>query len=502
MLQAFGLSYCPDPRAGFLFESIDLSVTQGEKVAIVGRNGVGKSLLLRILARRIRPSGGRVVYSSSAHPAYFDQDFDFEFAGTLEELLEREAQDVPSYAIARSLRRLGLEQTQLHQSFQTLSLGERMRGTLAALLASEPDILLLDEPTNHLDIETKEWLEHFLRDCPETVLFVCHDRAVINTVAQRVLELERGILNSFTGDFDDMVQFKHQRDARIRLDWERHREEDRRLRVTAEEALQRAGKVTRKPTSRTYDPFHKAFYAGKQTSMDRRAKAILTRVEKGREDAPDKPFVDGDPELAFPSRPLRSSQAMTARGLCMSYNGRTLFEGLNVTLEKGSRIAIIGPNGVGKTTLFRILLGNEVPDAGEIVWSADAIAATLSQARDLMDPLLPAIKALNPADSVAEKFARTALARLGIRGDMAERPVGVLSVGERTKVEIVSLILSGANVLVLDEPTNHLDLVSVEALEKALIGFPGAILFTSHDREFVNRLATEVIKLQASRQTP
>jgi ATPase subunit of ABC transporter with duplicated ATPase domains len=145
--------------------------------------------------------------------------------------------------------------------------------------------------------------------------------------------------------------------------------------------------------------------------------------------------------------------------------------------------------------LFRILLDEEPADAGQIVWASDARVATLSQARDALDLRLPAIRALDPRDADAERFARTALACLGLRGDAAERPVGVLSVGERTKVEIVGMLLSGANVLIMDEPTNHLDLGTVEALESALADFPGAVLFTSHDRSFVERLATEVIEL-------
>ncbi|MDR3691542.1 MAG: ABC-F family ATP-binding cassette domain-containing protein [Fimbriimonas sp.] len=495
MLQAFGLSFCPDPRAGSLFENVDISVGDGEKVALVGRNGAGKSLLLRILAERLKPSTGKVVYASNCRAAYLAQDFDLAFDGSLSELFERDAPELPVYAIARAMNRLGLDPDRLHQPFQTLSLGERMRGTLAMLLATEPDILLLDEPTNHLDVEAKEWLERFLCQCPEGVLFACHDRSVINSVATRLLELERGGIASFTGDYDDMVRYKAQRDARQRIEWQAYQQEDRRLRITAEESLQRAGRVSRKPTKGTYDPFHKPFYAAKQARMDRKAKAILMRVEKAREDAPDKPFEEMEPELVFPMSPLRSHQVMTARKLRKSYGSKLLFEGLHITLDRGSKIALVGANGSGKTTLFRLLLGDEAADAGEILWSPDARIATLSQARDRLSPGHSAIQALGPADAGAEKFARTALARLGLRGDTADRPIGVLSVGERTKVEIVAMVLSGANVLVLDEPTNHLDLAAVVALERALTSFPGAILFTSHDREFVQRLATEVIRL-------
>ncbi len=495
MLQVHGLSFSPDPRSGPLFDHLDLTLDQGEKVALLGRNGTGKSTLLKILSGRLTPTSGRFALASHAQVAYLSQDFDLGFEGTLLEFLSRDADDVPAHKIARAIHRMGLDNHHLDQSFSSLSLGERMRGAIGALLVGGANVLLLDEPTNHLDIPTKEWLEGFLRSCPETVLFACHDRMVTNAVAERILEMSQGKLTSYRGNFDAMSLLKGQTRAREQDAWEKHRDEDRRLRVTAEQALQKAGNVTKKPTQRTYDPKAKAFYAGKQSKMDKRAKSILQRVEKAREDAPTKPYIEDDPKLEFPCAKLRSSQALIARGLRKSFGQNVLFENLNLTLERGSRVAIVGQNGSGKTTLFRILLGFEDLDAGEVQWSPDVQVASLSQARDLLDYSLPAVSALNPVDAESERLTRSLLGRLGITGMMAERPIGVLSVGERTKVEIVSMILTRANVLVLDEPTNHLDLVSVEALEEALLDFPGAILFTSHDRDFVNRVSTEVIEI-------
>lgn len=495
MLQAFGLSFTPDPRVGPLFEYIDVSLNRGDKTALVGRNGAGKSVLMSMLAGRLAPSAGRIALAHGARVGYLPQDFGAGFDGSLENLLNREDANMPPHQVARSMHRLGLSPTLLGQSYETLSLGEKMRGALAALLASEPDLLLLDEPTNHLDLPTRLWLESFLRECPEGVLIACHDRAVINAVARHVLELDRGVLTEYTGGFDEMVSAKRLRFEQERGAWVRHKQEDRRLRIAAEEAYQKASQVTLKPRRRTYDPKQDSFYAHKQAKMDQRAKAILSRVTRAREDAPDKPFVADDVKLVFPSDPMRSHDVLVVRGLSKSYGRRVLFEGLNLTAERGSRIGVVGPNGYGKTTLFRILAGEEAADGGEVIWSNGTRVAVLSQGRDALDETLPAVRALGALDSDALQFARTALARLGLRGELVERPVGVLSVGERTKVEIVRMMLTGANVLFLDEPTNHLDLASIEALEGALTEFPGAILFTSHDRTFVDRLATEVIAL-------
>lgn len=496
MLQAFDLSVSVDPRVGPIFESVTLAVAPGEKVALVGPNGAGKSLLLRVLAGLIEPAHGRVVASGLV--GYLPQDFDLEFEGTLRELLEREAPDVPEYVVARTLHRLKLPDEKLDQTYATLSLGERMRGAVAALLAQEPDILLLDEPTNHLDAEAREWLEDFLRRCPEGVLFACHDRAVVDAVAERVLELERGQLTAYAGNLSDMKREKAQREARQRETYEKQKQEDRRLRVAMEEQYQKAAKISNRPTQRTYDPRQKAYWAGVQARMDKRASAIRSRVEHARESSVEKPFEAETVKLEFPARPLRSAEALRVRGLRKAFGKRVLFEALSLTLDRGSRVAILGPNGAGKTTLFRILLGEETPDAGEVVWASDAKVAVLSQARDALELSLPAHRAIKGDPD----FVRTALARLGLRGDVATRPVGVLSVGERTKAEIVAMLATGANVLVLDEPTNHLDLGSLEALESALAEFPGAVLFTSHDRAFVERVATEVVHLGGNASTP
>jgi ATPase subunit of ABC transporter with duplicated ATPase domains len=258
-----------------------------------------------------------------------------------------------------------------------------------------------------------------------------------------------------------------------------------------EDQLQRAEAITKPPTGRTYDPRQKAYYRGVQARMAKRAAAIRSRVVHGREDLVDKPYEGDSLALEFPARPLRSEEVLRARGLRKAYGDRVLFDGLALTLDRGSRVAVLGPNGAGKTTLFRILLGEEPPDAGDVTWASDAKVAVLSQARDALDLDLPAHRAI----AGEPDFVRTALARLGLRGEVATRPVSVLSVGERTKAEIVAMLATGANVLVLDEPTNHLDLASMEALEAALAEFPGAVLFTSHDRAFVERVATEVIAL-------
>jgi len=487
MLQASGLSYIADPRVGPLFENLSVSLLPREKVALMGRNGSGKTKLIQILAGLIQPSTGQVVSRRGTKIGYLPQDFDFDFLGSLDDFIDGNP------LATKWLGRFGLEDKG-ERCFATLSLGERMRAALARLLAEEPTILLLDEPTNHLDLEARLWLEEFLLGCPQGVLMVCHDRAMVNAVVNRVLDLERGQLTHYAGGYDDMIRQKREKFERDRHLYERERAETRRLKNAAEQTLKRASRMVDKSRIREYDSKAAPYYNARAKGVDRRAKAIRTRVTHLTEDATEKPFVGDANKLEFASRPLRSDYPLAVRRLRKAY-AKELFCGLDFNLEKGRRLALVGPNGSGKTTLMRILLGEEEADGGEIAWSNDVVTAYLSQSRQELDPYLSVLEALGPETPSEEKFVRNLLGRLLLRGEAVHKPVGVLSVGERTKAELVKLLMSPANVLLLDEPTNHLDVDSLEALEAALLEFPGSVIFTSHDREFVARVADDIVEL-------
>jgi ATPase subunit of ABC transporter with duplicated ATPase domains len=485
MLQAHGLSYIADPRVGPLFEGLSLSILPGEKVALMGPNGAGKSTLLRILTGEIAPESGVISTRKKTSIAYLPQDFAPHAEGTLGEWTGEGA------GVLKRLARFHLSD-QMDQPFQTLSFGEKMRASLARLLADDPDFLLLDEPTNHLDLEARLWLEEFLIRCRQGVLFVCHDRAMVNAVVSRVLELDRGKLAEFGGGYDAMRERKRMDFERDKSTYEREKQESRRLKNAAEKTLQRAIGVASKPTQRTFDSKMSPFYKARAKAVDKRAKAIKTRVSHLEDRAIDKPFEAKQVAIEFAARPLRASYPLTVRKLAKAFD-RDLFSDLSFQLERGTRTALVGPNGCGKTTLMRILLGEEAADSGDVDWSSDVVVGYLSQSRFTLDPSLHILEALDPKNPKEEQFARSLLGRLHLRGDSVLKPIGVLSVGERTKVELVKLLMTPANVLFLDEPTNHLDIDSLEALEEALMEFPGCILFTSHDRAFVDRVADEVI---------
>jgi ATPase subunit of ABC transporter with duplicated ATPase domains len=482
LLQAHHLSVELDPLTGPLFSELNLSVARGDKVALVGPNGAGKSTLLRLLTGELRPGHGSVHVSRGTRLGLLRQELP-EW-GILADHLE----DAPG--LRRAFGRLGLAVDMLDREAESLSPGERMRASLAAVLADEPDLLLLDEPTNHLDLPARDWLVQFVRTSPEGILFVTHDRDFADEAAYRTLLLERGQLHEYAGGYSQMRDAQEGERERQRAAYDESKAESRRLKQAAEKQLQKAAEITKKPTGRTYDPKQKAYWSGVAGRMDKRAAAIRSRV--GRIEEVEKPFEPDSLRLVLPTTPLRAAMALEARGLSKRHGDRTLFEGLAVDVAKGERLAIVGPNGAGKTTLLNGLLDPATLDQGEVTWGRGAQPAMLTQTRGTLDPRKSAVEGLEEHD---ETTVRTLLGALGLRRDLPRRPIGTLSVGERTRVELASLLLKGANVLLLDEPTNHLDLPSREALEAALKDYQGAVVFVSHDRRFVATFADRVIAL-------
>lgn len=495
MLQAIGLSYEPSPIVGPLFQNLDVSLGACETVVLMGNNGAGKTKLLEILAGITIPARGHVIRVPKCRVGYLPQDVDVDFRGTLADYLFSGTEGLTSGLLARACARMGLESTLLERDYSRLSVGERIRATLGRIMLDEPTVLLLDEPTNHLDAAGRRWLIDFLDSSRTACLMVSHDRAVINSIADRVLLLADGRLQEFKGGYDEMTQALALAREAQRERYDAQRQEAERLRRASEQMSVRAARITKKKKGKELDGAAKPFYAAVEARMQARAKAVRTRLSQSMQVRVEKPYEEDAVAISFNTRPLRHSDALAVRGLSKSFGTHSLFDDLAMTAGKGDRIAVLGGNGAGKTTLLKILAGEIEPDRGEVNWAPEAIPTFLSQERTRLDLDLPVIEALNHPGPDQDRFVRTLLARLRIRGEAADKPMRALSVGERTKAELVSVLMTEANVLLLDEPTNHLDIDSLEALESALRDFKGAILFTSHDAAFVERLATEVIHL-------
>jgi ATP-binding cassette subfamily F protein 3 len=499
----------PEP----LLDGVTLQVRPGERIALVGPNGSGKTALLRILAGRDEPDGGSCRLHGSIHLGYLEQQPHFEPGRTLWDQakaalarliqLQREALAVAEaisqtadtteqnrlaarydhlqhelqrhdaynldHKIERVLQGLGFGQETFTQEVSRLSGGEQNRLMLARLLLAEPNLMLLDEPSNHLDMQATQWLEGFLMESSAAMIVVSHDRCFLDKVATRTLELFRGTVESYPGDFSAYWRQKHQRLLRQRRAYEKQQTE-----------IAKAKEFIRRNAS------------GQKHAQaeDRRKKlARIKPVAPPREIA--------TPPMAFPKATRCGDIVLRAERLAKAYD-RPLFEELSFEIERGQRWALLGPNGCGKTTLLACLLGLVQPDRGEVCLGHGVEVGYFDQQLAELDDEVPLVDAIRPrAKQLGERQRRDLLARFGLTGDMVWQNVSSLSGGERCRAALARLAAAGANFLVLDEPTNHLDLWAIDALERALSGFGGTALLVSHDRYFINRVADHLLVFEA-----
>ena len=512
LLNVFGLSF-RYPSTSELFRDATFAIEPGDCVAIVGANGAGKSTLLRILAGELEPGAGTIARRKDLRVAYAGQQgaaggsslFDYVFsarphlAGLRARLLcpQREspcdyAELVNEYEAAgghaaeahteRILGGLGFAPPEWELPPANLSGGQRTRAGLARALQAEADLLLLDEPTNHLDVSAREWLEEQLAARSGACALVSHDRTLLRKVATRVLDIERGRVKVYEGGYDE---YRALRALAERQAWENYQAFQRR-KAAAEQAAERRSRLAQQVA--TAPPGVRAgrdFYGRKAAKVARTARLLRERTERQAE-AP-KPWEE-QPMPVFEFERVRRSGdiALEVTRLAKSYPGKRLFEGITFHLARGERLAITGPNGSGKTTLLRVLLGLEPADAGTVQFGAHVATGYYAQDAELLNP------EATPAETCGSgTLARTLLACLKVRPDRVDRPLREASAGERAKLALVRLLVSGANLLVLDEPTNHFEIEAQEALERALVQYPGTVVLVSHDRSFLEAIAPD-----------
>jgi len=491
-----------------LLDEASLQVEPGERVCVIGRNGTGKSTLLQILGGFAAPAGGRIWMQPGVRVGQLAQDAPFldarpvfdivaEGLGNLGELVadyHHAATAVAEDATPARLDRLGTLQHELEErdgwrleqqvelvlehlglqadaSAATLSGGWRRRVLLARALAGQPDLLLLDEPTNHLDIESMTWLESFLTDYPGTVVFVTHDRVFLQNVATRIVELDRGRLTSWPGDYANFLRRKEESLASEATQQEKF---DKRL--AGEEVWLRQGVKAR----RTRDEGRvKALMAMRAERAARREQTGAVRLQV---------------ELAE-----RSGQMVfEVDRVSKAFGATPVVDDLTLRVVRGDRIGLIGPNGSGKTTLLRMLLGDLAPDAGEIRQGANAQIAYYDQQREQLDPERSVVDTIGDGrDTVTingrEQHVHGYLRDFLFPPERALSPVKALSGGERNRLLLARLFTRPANVLVLDEPTNDLDIETLELLEALLAEWPGTLLLVSHDRAFIDHVVTSTL---------
>ncbi len=504
------------PPKRVILRDISLSFFPGAKIGVLGLNGSGKSTLLKIMAGLDTEIEGEARPQPGINVGYLPQepqlDASKDVRGNVEEAvapikqaLERLDQVYAAYAEADAdFDALAKEQADLEDLIEatdghnlertlevaadalrlppweadvsTLSGGERRRVALCRLLLSKPDMLLLDEPTNHLDAESVAWLERFLHDYPGTVVAVTHDRYFLDNVAGWILELDRGHGIPWEGNYSSWLEQKENRLER------EEKQEQARIKAMKHELEW----VRSNPKGR-----------------HAKSKARLARFEE----LSSQEFQSRNEtnEIYIPPGPRLGDLVIEAEGLKKAYGDNLLYDGLSFNLPKGGIVGIIGPNGAGKTTLFRIMTGQEQPDGGELRVGETVQVAYVDQSRDALDGKKTVWEEISDgADNIIvgrfEMPSRAYVSRFNFRGSDQQKRIGDLSGGERNRVHLAKLLKSGGNLLLLDEPTNDLDVETLRALEEAILAFPGCVVVISHDRWFLDRVATHILAFEGDSQ--
>lgn len=498
-----------------LFTDVSFDVEERDKVGFIGANGVGKTTLFKILNGEISPVSGTVTFSKNVRPGYMEQhacnnpraDVYHELlsvfdrlsgmeteisalahqidnkSGNLDELVERQTMLIEQFERAggltyksrtrSALLGLGFSENDFTMPVGNLSGGQRSKLCLAKLLLSQSNMLLLDEPTNHLDIDAISWLEGFLRDFKGAMIIISHDRYFLDNVTNKTIELEHNRAMVYKGSYSEFVKKKESVNESLKNKYEHDLKEIKRIEGIVEQQ-KRWGQAHNFITA-----------ASKQKEVDR-IKDGLVAPESELETM----------RMHFEPRCESGNDVLICKNLAKSFDNKQLFKNVDIHIRKGERVFIIGGNGCGKTTLFRILTGKTPMNSGEYDYGANVEIGYFDQMQQNLDLSKTALDEVwDTFPNMTQTEVRSALASFLFKGDEVFKPLSKMSGGERARVSLLKLMLKGSNFLLLDEPTNHLDASSREELEKTLLDYSGTMLIVSHDRYFINKIADRILLL-------
>lgn len=502
-----------------ILDNVNFTLQNNEKAGLVGVNGAGKSTLFKLITSALTPDSGDIFISKGLRIGYLDQNSGLESDNSIwvEMLLtyssltamERKLKDLEirisqekNEDILRSLmkeydsllerfsreggyeynsrirgvlRGLGFEESQFELPIKVLSGGQKTRLALAKLLLEEPDLLLLDEPTNHLDITAIEWLEDFLKSYKKSVLVISHDRYFLDTVTTKTIELENCVCTTYNGNYSLYAKEK----AVAREIRQKHYEQQQKEIARMEAFIEQQRRWNREKNI---------------IAAESRQKAI-DRMEKI--DAPKK--LPGSIKINFRSSIVSGNDVLSVDKLTKAFPGKPLFNDISFDIKRNEKVFILGPNGCGKSTLLKILAGKLAQTSGEFEYGHKIVIGYYDQELEGLDDNNTVLEEVwNENEKLTHTQIRNVLAQFLFTGEDVYKTINILSGGEKSRVALTKLMLSGANLLLLDEPTNHLDINSREALEEALQNFDGTLLAVSHDRYFIRKLATRIIEMNGT----
>jgi ATP-binding cassette subfamily F protein 3 len=502
-----------------ILEQVSLNIYKNDKIGLVGVNGAGKSTLFKMITGEILPDSGEIYKSKELVIGYMAQNYEIDSEKNIwDELLEvfapliemekkikvlekkmeqtsdvhhldelvhqhaelcEEFKDKNGYGFNSHIRAvlvgLGFEDEQFNLPIKYLSGGQKTRVALAKILLQNPLMLLLDEPTNHLDIQAVEWLENFLADYSGSVMIISHDRFFLDRVTNRTIEIENKKAVCYDGNYSNYIK---QKQVNREQQWKQYHLQQKEI-SRIEGIIEQQKQWNREKNIRTAE--------SKQKAIDR-----MEKVDKP-ENLPD------NIRFKFQTRIRSGNDVLAVEGLSKSYGENHLFSNIALNIRSGEKVFLLGGNGTGKTTLFKILLDKENKDSGWIQWGTNVIPGYYDQEHsdiDITRTVLDEVADANP--ELTQTEIRNALAAFLFRGDDVFKNISVLSGGEKGRIALVKLMLSKANFLILDEPTNHLDIYSREALENALLDYNGTMFIISHDRYFINKIASRIVGLESA----
>lgn len=498
-----------------LFTDVSFDVEERDKVGFIGANGVGKTTLFKILNGEISPVSGTVTFSKNVRPGYMEQhacnnpradvyhellsvfdylsDMETEISalahqidnksGNLDELVERQTMLIEQFERAggltyksrtrSALLGLGFSENDFTMPVGNLSGGQRSKLCLAKLLLSQSNMLLLDEPTNHLDIDAIAWLEGFLRDFKGAMIIISHDRYFLDNVTNKTIELEHNRAMVYKGSYSEFVKKKESVNESLKNKYEHDLKEIKRIEGIVEQ-------------QKRWGQAHNFITAASKHKEADRIKDQLVAPESELETM----------RMHFEPRCESGNDVLICKNLAKSFDDKQLFKNVDIHIRKGERVFIIGGNGCGKTTLFRILTGKTPMDSGEYDYGANVEIGYFDQMQQNLDLSKTALDEVwDTFPNMTQTEVRSALASFLFKGDEVFKPLSKMSGGERARVSLLKLMLKGSNFLLLDEPTNHLDASSREELEKTLLDYSGTMLIVSHDRYFINKIADRILLL-------